>query len=246
MYDEWYEEEAEREARERSEYSALLRLEAQEEAIRMGLDNHAYGRRLNGMHYDSLVIVGVGGVGSHAAVLAARTALADKLILIDHDVVEQKNVVRQAYTTLDVGKPKVEALRDILKAINPLLPVDVYAEKVDKITLKLLVPSAREGAESNNAALLLTDNVESKRELFPILARTSKTLLANCEEGFCEIKDHLDEEELNAWKVGDGYASTQTWESNMLAAVECVRLLAHGNWRYPLKSKIEIAEIPRS
>ena len=72
-------------------------------------------------------IAGCGGLGSNAAVSLVRAGIG-RLIIADHDVVEESNLNRQYYFQSDIGKKKVEALADHLKAINP----DITLELTDK------------------------------------------------------------------------------------------------------------------
>lgn len=69
-------------------------------------------------------IIGCGAVGSTLAENLARFGIT-KITLHDFDIVEEKNVANQMYTNEDVGKPKVEALADILKRINPMISTDL-------------------------------------------------------------------------------------------------------------------------
>lgn len=69
---------------------------------------------------ENIHIIGCGAIGSTVAFLLAKLGLTN-LILYDEDVVESKNVANQMYRDADVGKPKVEALKDILADINPEL-----------------------------------------------------------------------------------------------------------------------------
>ncbi len=55
-------------------------------------------------------IAGAGGIGSNAAMLLARAGLG-RLVVVDHDAVEEANLNRQAYARDQIGMPKVEALR---------------------------------------------------------------------------------------------------------------------------------------
>ena len=68
-------------------------------------------------------IAGCGGLGSNAAVSLVRAGIG-KLILADHDVVEESNLNRQYYFQSDIGKKKVEALTYHLKAINPEIKLE--------------------------------------------------------------------------------------------------------------------------
>jgi sulfur-carrier protein adenylyltransferase/sulfurtransferase len=65
-----------------------------------------------------VVIVGVGGLGSHAAA-ALSAAGVGTLILFDSDRVKSENLPRQYYyTESDLGQLKVEALQKRLQAMN--------------------------------------------------------------------------------------------------------------------------------
>ncbi len=71
----------------------------------------------------SVTLVGCGGTGSHIAsgLVALQAALADRdiamdALLIDGDVVEQKNVGRQLFALGDIGKPKAQVIGERLNA----------------------------------------------------------------------------------------------------------------------------------
>jgi len=67
----------------------------------------------------SVVLFGVGGVGSWCAEALVRSGVRH-LTIVDGDVVNPSNVNRQLMaTTRTVGRPKVEALRERLLDINP-------------------------------------------------------------------------------------------------------------------------------
>lgn len=67
----------------------------------------------------SFCIVGVGGVGSWAAEVAARSGIG-QITLIDHDDIEVSNTNRQLHTLENtLGQSKVEALAERIKLINP-------------------------------------------------------------------------------------------------------------------------------
>ena len=66
-----------------------------------------------------VLVVGVGGVGSWCAEALVRTGLGH-ITLVDDDVVAESNVNRQCpATAATVGQPKVEAMAERLRAINP-------------------------------------------------------------------------------------------------------------------------------
>jgi len=71
-----------------------------------------------------VVVVGLGGVGSHAAVALARSGVG-RLRLVDHDLVTASSLNRHAVATAaDVGQPKADVVARALSAIRPSLEVD--------------------------------------------------------------------------------------------------------------------------
>ena len=71
----------------------------------------------------TVVIVGVGGVGSVCAEMLTRMGIG-KLILYDYDKVEIANMNRLFYTPNQVGLSKVEAAAETLKNINPATTIE--------------------------------------------------------------------------------------------------------------------------
>lgn len=69
-----------------------------------------------------LLIAGC-GIGSSPAVCAARIGF-ERFVLVDGDVVDAHNLNRQFYDFADVGKPKVDALKDKILRINPEAQVE--------------------------------------------------------------------------------------------------------------------------
>ena len=78
--------------------------------------------KMEGFFHPSMVngdvhIIGCGAVGSTIAFILAHCGITD-FVLYDDDVVESHNIANQMFREEDIGKPKVEALRDILVEIN--------------------------------------------------------------------------------------------------------------------------------
>lgn len=65
-------------------------------------------------------IAGLGGLGSHIAVMLARTGIGT-LHLVDFDVVDLTNLNRQQYFLPQLGQEKTHALCQLLRQINPYL-----------------------------------------------------------------------------------------------------------------------------
>jgi molybdopterin/thiamine biosynthesis adenylyltransferase len=62
-------------------------------------------------------LVGCGGVGSFAALALAKLGCSN-MHLYDDDRVEEHNVPNQLFRTTDIGRPKVEALAEILEVFT--------------------------------------------------------------------------------------------------------------------------------
>lgn len=75
-------------------------------------------------------IAGLGGLGSNVAVMLVRSG-AMHIVGSDFDTVEASNLNRQMYFARDVGRPKAEALTDILRSIDPEVDSDLRVERLD-------------------------------------------------------------------------------------------------------------------
>jgi sulfur carrier protein ThiS adenylyltransferase len=74
-------------------------------------------------------IAGAGGLGSNAAVTLARAGIG-RLIIADFDVVEPSDLNRQYYFVEQIGKPKVEALLENLRKVNPFSVYDIHEARI--------------------------------------------------------------------------------------------------------------------
>jgi len=100
-----------------------------------------------------LHIVGCGSVGSTVAENLARCGLTN-FTLWDFDKVEKHNIVNQMFRQQDVGRLKVEALRDILIEINP--------ECEESVQIK---PRGWQGKMLSGYIFLCVDNIELRRKI---------------------------------------------------------------------------------
>lgn len=80
----------------------------------------------------TVIIVGVGGVGSVAAEMLTRCGIG-KLILYDYDKVEMANMNRLFYQPNQEGLTKVEAAVKTLSFINPDVEFDYYNYDITKV-----------------------------------------------------------------------------------------------------------------
>jgi molybdopterin/thiamine biosynthesis adenylyltransferase/rhodanese-related sulfurtransferase len=118
-----------------------------------------WGKDLQQKLENSIVlIVGVGGLGSHAA-SALCAAGVGTLILLDSDLVQIENLHRQYfYTEMDLGHYKTLAIKQRLMALNSACTVISLPEKWTKSTL---IP----GNLIPDLVLDGTDSFESKYEI---------------------------------------------------------------------------------
>ncbi len=75
-------------------------------------------------------VAGCGGLGSNAALSLVRAGVG-RLILVDHDRVELSNLNRQQFIQADVGRVKVEALADHLRAIRPEVDLELHLTRLE-------------------------------------------------------------------------------------------------------------------
>ncbi len=87
---------------------------------------------------NTIVVVGVGALGSHVVMLLRNLGL--RIRVIDFDRVERKNVMSQFHATPSVGKPKVMGLAQSMKFL--------FGTKLDTIPHRLT---------KDNVCTLLTD-----------------------------------------------------------------------------------------
>lgn len=84
----------------------------------------------------TVVIVGAGGnIGSHLVPHIARMAGVERLVLVDPDAYEARNLASQAIGPDDVGRPKVRVQARRARRIAPALAVVPLAERVEDLPL---------------------------------------------------------------------------------------------------------------
>ena len=83
-------------------------------------------------------ILGLGGLGSNVAILLTRSGIG-YLKLVDFDIVEASNLNRQQYRISHIGMKKTEAIRTIIKEINPFVEVEILNKKVDRENILSIV-----------------------------------------------------------------------------------------------------------
>ncbi|KAF4233809.1 hypothetical protein CNMCM6805_009026 [Aspergillus fumigatiaffinis] len=116
-----------------------------------------------------VIVVGCGGVGSHAVASLARSGVA-KIRLIDFDQVTLSSLNRHALATLaDVGTPKVHCIKKRLEQIVPWVKFDCRNELFGgSAAADLLAPWSWDDSDKGRKpdyVLDCIDNITSKVEL---------------------------------------------------------------------------------
>ncbi|MGN0242941.1 MAG: sulfur carrier protein ThiS adenylyltransferase ThiF, partial [Lachnospiraceae bacterium] len=76
-----------------------------------------------------VAIAGLGGLGSNIALMLARSWVGH-MLLVDYDLVDVTNLNRQAYRISQLGKPKTDAMEELIREINPYLDIKTINQKV--------------------------------------------------------------------------------------------------------------------
>jgi sulfur-carrier protein adenylyltransferase/sulfurtransferase len=78
-----------------------------------------------------VLVIGAGGLGSPALMYLAAAGVGT-LGIVEFDEVDESNLQRQViHGQSDIGKPKAESARESIEEINPLVKVNVHAERLD-------------------------------------------------------------------------------------------------------------------
>jgi molybdopterin/thiamine biosynthesis adenylyltransferase/rhodanese-related sulfurtransferase len=107
-----------------------------------------------------VLVVGVGGLGSPAALYLAAAGVGT-LDLVDFDVVDRSNLQRQVlHTEARIGHLKVNSARETLTALNPRVRVNAHATRLDAANVDALVARADvvvDGTDNFSTRYLVND-----------------------------------------------------------------------------------------
>lgn len=103
---------------------------------------------------ETIGIIGLGGIGSWVALATAR--IDHNLILIDGDSIDDTNVSGgQLYRASDIGRHKVEAIRDICRSFGCNQDIEIYPGMYKK-----------EACGSFPITICGLDNMKARKEVF--------------------------------------------------------------------------------
>ena len=107
-----------------------------------------------------VLMVGAGGLGSPAALYLAAAGVGT-LGLVDDDAVSLSNLQRQIlFRTADIGRPKVEAGGEALKALNPGVQIEAHKMRVTAANVMALIADydvIADGSDNFPTRFLLND-----------------------------------------------------------------------------------------
>lgn len=115
-------------------------------------------------------IAGAGGLGSNCAAHLVRAGVRH-LVIADFDVVCASNLNRQFFFRDQIGRKKVDALRENLLRIDPDIQLEMHDVKITPTNIDTLFRECGIVAEA-------FDTIESKHMFLSSLSVTGKTLVS--------------------------------------------------------------------
>ncbi|WP_286297752.1 tRNA threonylcarbamoyladenosine dehydratase [Polynucleobacter sp. TUM22923] len=128
-------------AEDRLEATEVVANEVSADDRRFGGVARLYGPELRERFRKATVVVaGLGGVGSWAAEALARTAIGH-LVLVDFDHISQSNTNRQLHALEgEFGKAKVQAMAERIRLINPEITLTICDTFLEPQNLEEWIP----------------------------------------------------------------------------------------------------------
>ena len=159
-------------------------------------------------------ILGLGGLGSNVAVLLARSGIG-YLKLIDFDVVEASNLNRQQYRISHIGIKKTEAIKTIIKEINPFVEVETLDIKVDRENILSVVEDIEIVVEAfdraETKAMAIEELLTNKNKI--VISASGMAGLGSANEIITrKIRD-------NFYLIGDSYSDYEEYSGIMSTRV---------------------------
>ena len=159
-------------------------------------------------------ILGLGGLGSNVAVLLARSGIG-YLKLIDFDVVEASNLNRQQYRISHIGIKKTEAIKTIIKEINPFVEIDTLDIKVDRENILSIVEDIEIVVEAfdraETKAMAIEELLTNKNKI--VISASGMAGLGSANEIITrKVRD-------NFYLIGDNYSDYEEYSGIMSTRV---------------------------
>ena len=155
-------------------------------------------------------ILGLGGLGSNVAILLARAGIG-YLKLVDFDIVEASNLNRQQYRISHIGIKKTEAIKTIIKEINPFVEIETLDIKVDRENIYSIVGNIEIVVEAfdraETKAMAIEELLTNKNKI--VVSASGMSGLGSANEIVTKkIKD-------NFYLIGDNYSDYEEYSGIM-------------------------------
>lgn len=159
-------------------------------------------------------ILGLGGLGSNVAILLARSGIGF-LKLVDFDTIEASNLNRQQYRVSHIGIKKTQAMKSIIREINPFVEVDILDIKVDRENIYSIVGDIEIVVEAfdkaETKAMILEELLTDKNKI--VVSASGMAGLGSANEIVTrKIKD-------NFYLIGDNYSDYEEYSGIMSTRV---------------------------
>ena len=119
----------------------------------------------------SIVIGGVGGIGSWASVAIARLGF-ENLILIDNDLVDEVNLAGQFYFKSDISLSKVMVIKNKLSQLIPTCNITIFQQKIEEV-----FPYINKFSKNKKIYVSCFDNMNARKEMFEYFINDENAIL---------------------------------------------------------------------
>ncbi len=99
-----------------------------------------------------IIIAGVGALGSHLVMLMRN--LDAKIFVVDHDRVEQRNILSQFHSKTNIGKLKVDSIKQTMNFL--------FGKKIEMISSKLVENNVEQIINKSSLVVDTLDNAEGR------------------------------------------------------------------------------------
>lgn len=159
-------------------------------------------------------ILGLGGLGSNVAILLARSGIGF-LKLVDFDTIEASNLNRRQYRVSHIGMKKTQAMKSIIREINPFVEVDILDIKADRENIYSIVGDIEIVVEAfdraETKAMILEELLTDKNKI--VVSASGMAGLGSANEIVTrKIKD-------NFYLIGDNYSDYEEYSGIMSTRV---------------------------
>lgn len=150
----------------------------------------------------TLLIVGCGGVGSWAAIIAALAGV-ENIILVDYDTIEEHNLNRLPFPPSSVNTHKATTLKNFISSLRPHATIVALTQPVDTNILKAITDQF-----ILDAIIDCTDRFNVQKKIYAF----SKEYHIPYIKAGCDLSSVTIHTTVPDWgDAPDGYTTIPTW-----------------------------------